>query len=79
MSFGSPSSDLSHGEYVGVFTHTNGQMLELRSMFIAGPGDLDPGDMDTAWAAAVALLDASADIDFNGGQKTYSTTETYTL
>lgn len=79
MGFASPSSDLTHGEYSALFEHTNGQQIELRSHFIAGPENLDPEDMDAFWTAAVALLDGNANITFLAGWKSYATTEEYSV
>lgn len=80
MGFASPSSDLEHAHYSAAFEHTNGALIEVRSLFIAGPENLDPEDMDEAFADAVALLDGSADFALSGGvgAKTYTTTEEYT-
>lgn len=80
MGFASPSSDLAHAQYVAVFEHTNGQLIEVRSRFVAGPENLDPTDMDEAYADAVALLDGSADFTLSGtGSKVYTTSEVYSL
>jgi len=79
MSFGTPSADTAHGQYLAVFTHANGQEIEVRSRFVSGPENLDPEDMDEAFADAVAALDGTTEFAYAVGQKAYTTTETYTL
>jgi len=79
MSFGSPTSDPIHAAYAAVVTHSNGQVIEIRSVLDPGSNVLDPTDMDEAWTAAIALLDGDADFTYEGGQKTYTTYESYTL
>ena len=78
MSFGSPSPDLAHGQYIAVFTHANGQELTIQSRLTPGPESLDPEDMDEAWSAAIGVLDADVDFTFNGGMKNYTTNVSYT-
>lgn len=78
MSFGTPSNDTAHGQYLAVLDHDNGQTIEIRSRFVAGPENLDPEDMDAAFSAAVAAVLADTDFTYAAGSKNYTTTEPYT-
>lgn len=77
MGFASPTSNPGDGVYVAIFAHTNGEQISIQSVRQPS-GPFDPTHMDTAWSAAVALLDASADFTYVGGDKQYQTTEIYT-
>jgi hypothetical protein len=79
MSFASPTPDLAHAEYTAQFVHSNGQTLLLKSSPFDAQNIIDPEDMDAAWTAAIALLDADANFTFQGGDKHYTTFEGYTL
>jgi hypothetical protein len=77
--FSTASSDTAHGQYLAIFTHTNGQTIAIESRFgDPSASELDPTEMDAAWAAAVALLNGSSDFTFAFAQKSYTSTQAYT-
>lgn len=78
MSFGTPASSPGDGTIIAYLTHTNGEQISIQSVRQPS-GPFDPTNMDAAWTAAVALVDASADFTYAGGDKQYATTESYTL